>query len=44
MEEATAYFYSHLDCPHCGEETQVEGDVREQVIECDHCGEEFKAV
>lgn len=44
MEQAKAYFYTHLDCPHCDEEVQVEGDVRGEVVECDACFKEFEAV
>jgi len=44
MEEATGWFYTHYDCPHCLEVVETEGDTREEIIECDACGKQFKGV
>lgn len=41
-EEVLGYLYTHVDCPNCGEQSEIEGDASSDNIECDVCGGVFK--
>lgn len=42
MEQATGYFYTHVDCPHCDAPLEFESDVRGEQVTCGECSEEFE--
>ncbi len=42
--EATAWFFTHYDCPYCEEVVETEGDTRGEIISCDVCNKDFKGV
>ena len=39
-EEVTGYLFTHVTCPECSDEKQLEGDVQGDTIECE-CGTIF---
>lgn len=36
-----ASFWTHADCPYCGEENILEGDRAQEDVTCEHCNKEF---